>query len=73
MITTIDTASLPGPRPTAREMEGIQASGANECCKRADNLIRQELSPDRIINTCFVCGRRHFWFHAEPLNMRAAT
>lgn len=48
-----------------RELAAIQASDAKDCCKVADNLVRVVVSPGSVVNTCRVCGCRHFRLSAE--------
>lgn len=67
MIYTTDTTQI--DRPSDREIQAILKSGADDCCKQADNLQRHAIAPDRTINVCRACGRRHFWFQVEPLTM----
>lgn len=39
------------------------------CCRKAENLVRTHLGPDRHIDKCRVCGARHFRIKAEPGSM----
>ena len=37
-----------------------------ECCKNPANLVRKQERPDLVVDTCKVCGCRHFRLSAEP-------
>lgn len=40
--------------------------GIKDCCKDPKNLRAKQLQPDTIVNTCQVCGCRHFRLYADP-------
>ena len=47
----------------------------NVCCHDAANLTRTVVGPDKVTDTCRVCGCRHLRMHAEPgvLGVRFAS
>lgn len=36
------------------------------CCQKAENLERSRLGPDLVVDTCKVCGAKHYTLKAEP-------
>lgn len=39
------------------------------CCRKAENLVRSRLKPDLTVDTCQLCGARHFRLKADPGKM----
>jgi hypothetical protein len=50
----------------AKELAAIRASVAKDCCKDPNNLVRHQERPEVTINTCQVCGCRHFRVVVRP-------
>ncbi len=40
--------------------------GIKSCCQKAENLVRSRLGPDLTMDTCQVCGAKHYRLKAEP-------
>lgn len=50
-----------------KELTAIQNSGAKDCCKKLENLIRHQIDFEKVMNVCQVCGCRHFYIRPELL------
>jgi len=55
------------PAPEPPQVEPVsEPEPEPRCCDDPENLVRSHYGPDKIMDMCKVCGRRHFRFKAEP-------
>jgi hypothetical protein len=40
-----------------------------DCCSRPENLTRSKLGPTLWVDTCEVCGRKHYVMEADSLTV----
>lgn len=58
--------SLFQPAPEPPQIEPEPKPEPERCCDNPENLVRSHYGPDKVMDMCKICGRRHFRFTAEP-------